>query len=437
MQKPEFRPEKCGLPLRRLAFCILHSVICIASVAAAPADSIVAVVGEQAILESDLEQAANFVRIAGRDTVTADSTLRREVLDQLISNELLQVQAQNDTIDVTREEIQSEVDANIAALRQRFDTDEQYQAALAAEGVTERSLRSRYEEDARRQLLSRKLLEKEGLTRTYVSPTEAERFYNERRDSIAFVPGRAELAHILIPVLPAPQAESTGMRRAAEVLDVLSRGGDFATVARSFSDDRKTADLGGDWGWRGLEELTPDLAMVLVQLKPGQVSPPFRGLAGYLVLRLDGVDDARVRFRSILLRVPTYRSDTARALAQARAIRDKALAGAAFDSLARELSRDPATRDSGGYLGAFMLAGLTPPFDTVVPRLDSGAVSEPVLSEHGFHILKVLALEKDRTMTYLEMQDMIRNYLSQQKVAVKLEEYIARLEKKTFVQRFD
>jgi len=437
MQKLEVRTQKCGLPVRHFALCILHFAFCTAPVWAAPADSLVAVVGEQTILESDLEQAANFVRIAGRDTVTSDSTLRRQVLDQLISNELLQAQAQKDTIDVTREEVQAEVDANIKTLRQRFATDEEYQAALAAEGVTERTLRSRYEEDARRQLLARKLLEKEGLTRTYVSPAEAEKFYNEHRDSIAHVPGRAVLAHILIPVMPSAQAESSGMRRAAEVLDVLARGGDFATVARSFSDDAKTAAKGGDWGWRGLGELTPDLAMVLVQLKPGQVSPPFRGLAGYLVLRLDGVDNDRVRFRSILLRVPTYRADTLRALAKARSVREKALAGVAFDSLAREFSQDPATRDSGGFLGEFLLAGLTPPFDTIVPGLDSGQVSEPVLSEHGYHIIKVLDMEKDRTMTYLEMQDMIRNYLQQQKLAVKLEEYIARISERTFVQRFN
>ena len=54
-----------------------------------------------------LEQAVNFLRIAGRDTVTAESTLRRQVLDQLIGNELLQAQALKDTIDVTREEVQS------------------------------------------------------------------------------------------------------------------------------------------------------------------------------------------------------------------------------------------------------------------------------------------------------------------------------------------
>lgn len=401
------------------------------------ADRIVAVVGETPVLESEVAQAVDFYRVATMDTVTPDELLRAEVLDQLVDNLLLQEQARQDTVDVTRDEVDAAVDENIAQLRQRFEDDEQFRAALAAEGLSERDLRGRYENDVQRKLLSQRLMEKEGLTRVYVSPAEAERFYEANRDSIAVVPGRVDLAHLLVVLRPSEAAEAEGQRRATEVIDILGRGGDFATVAASFSDDRDTRGRGGDWGWQELTELPLDIALVLDQLQPGQVAPPFRTLEGYIILGLESRQGNRVRFRSILFRVPVTRADTARARQRAMGLRERALGGVPFDSLARQFSDDPVTADSGGKLGEFLIEGLAPPFDSVVRGLDSGEVSEPVLSEHGFHLVHVRAKQDERMMTYLEMQDNIRNYLQGQKTQAKLEAYLDRIAKGVYIRRYD
>jgi peptidyl-prolyl cis-trans isomerase SurA len=221
-----------------------------------------------------------------------------------------------------------------------------------------------------------------------------------------------------------------------EVMDVLARGGDFATVAGSFSDDQTSAARGGDRGWVKLADLPPELMMVFSQLKPGQTSPPFPTRDGYLTVKLEEKTGDRVRFRQILVRVPITRGDSARARNLAAAVRKQAIAGAPFDSLARQYSQDPVTVDSGGRLGEFLTAGLAPPFNNVVAALDSGAVSEPVLSEHGYHIIKVLSKQPEQTLSYLELQDNIRNYLYQQRLSTRLEQYLDRVRGKVFVKRF-
>ena len=366
----------------------------------------------------------------------SDSALEETALGRLIDDLVLEEQARRETVEVEPSEIAAEVDANIAAVKERFGDEQRFEEALAAEGYTERVLRQRYEEDARRKLLARKLMDKEGLTQIYVSPSEAERFYNENRDSIARVPGRVTLAHILIAFTPGPAADSASQRRMTEVMDVLARGGDFATVAGSFSDDQKTAARGGDRGWAALAELPPELAMVFSQLKPGQTSPPFPTREGYMTVKLEDKSADRVRFRQILIRVPITHSDTVRARNLAVSIRRKAIEGASFDSLARLYSQDPATADSGGRLGEFLVAGLAPPFDKVVAGMDSGDVSEPVMSEHGFHIIKVISKQPERVLSYLELQDNIRNYLHQQKLSERLETYLDRVRGKVYVKRF-
>jgi peptidyl-prolyl cis-trans isomerase SurA len=415
---------------------VLGAFLATAASAAEPADSIVAAVGDELILSSELNQAVTFLQLSQPDTMRSDSALAEMALGRLIDDLVLEEQARRETVEVEPSEVAAEVDANIAAVKERFGDEERFKEALAAEGYTERVLRQRYEEDARRKLLARKLMEKEGLTQIYVSPSEAERFYNENRDSIARVPGRVTLAHILIAFTPGPAADSAGQRRMTEVMDVLARGGDFATVAGSFSDDQSTAARGGDRGWVAFAELPPELMMVFSQLKPGQTSPPFPTREGYLTVKLEDKSTDRVRFRQILIRVPVTRSDTARARDLAASIRRKALAGVPFDSLARQYSRDPVTADSGGRLGEFLVAGLAPPFDKVVAGMDSGDLSEPVLTEHGFHIIKVLSKQPEKTLSYLELQDNIRNYLHQQKLGERLDTYLERVRGRVYVKRF-
>jgi parvulin-like peptidyl-prolyl isomerase len=404
--------------------------------AAEPADSIVAAVGDELILASELSQAVNFLRLSQPDTALSDSALEDIALGRLIDDLVLEAQARRESVEVEPSEVTAEADANIAAVKERLGDEERFKEALAAEGYTERALRRRYEEDARRKLLARKLMEKEGLTQIYISPGEAERFYMENRDSIAQVPGRVTLAHILIAFSPSPAADSVGQRRMTEVMDVLARGGDFATVASSFSDDRKSAARGGDRGWVELAELPPELMIVFSQLKPGQTSPPFPTREGYVTVKFEEKTPERVRFRQILIRVPVTRSDTTRARNLAVSIRRKAIEDAPFDSLARLYSQDPVTADSGGWLGEFLVVGLASPFDQVVAGMDSGDVSEPVLSEHGYHIIKVTAKQPERALSYLELQDNIRNYLYQQRLSERLAVYLDRVRGEVYVKRF-
>ncbi|MEO0085160.1 MAG: peptidylprolyl isomerase [candidate division WOR-3 bacterium] len=416
-----------------LLSCMLFALGCPALIMAGTvAERVAAVVGSTPILESEVEQAMFFVRISTMDTLTPDSVLRQQVLERLVNDQLLQEQAQRDSVVVERSEVAADVDEELAALRGRFDSEEEFRQALAAEGLTERGLRERYGDEVRRKLLATRLLEKQGLTQIHISPAEAERFYNEHRDSLGRVPGRVRLAHVLVGISPSTEAEDAARVRISDVMALLARGGEFPALARSFSDD-VAASRGGDRGWVDESELPPDLRMVVGQLEPGQISPPFRSQTGYMTVKLEERAGSRVRFRTLLVKVALTRADSLRARSLAASIRDKARAGASFDSLARRYSADPTTADSGGLLGDYMLAGLSPPFDSVVAALDSGAVSDPVLSEHGYHVIKVLAKQDDRILDYLEVQDAIRNYMYQERLAERLAEYLERVHRTVYV----
>ncbi len=404
---------------------------------AGSADSVAAVVGTRAILESEVTGLLTYMRLATGDTFTPDSILRSGALRRLIDEALLNEQAEKESIDASREEVQTAVQENIKSLRTRFASEDEFYLALEEEGLNERMLKDRIANEVRRNLLARRLLEKSGLTDIYVSFTEAEAFYNEHKDSIAKVPGKVELAHILFMVKPLDSIENAAKERAWEVLELLAKGGDFATLARSFSEDLKTNTKGGDWGWVEMENLSstqPELAIVLNQLKNGQISPPFRTRQGYIILKKEHEQTGKVHLRSILINVPLTRADTIRTRNLANTVRKKALSGVPFDSLAKVYSDDPQTASEGGYLGEFLLEGLSPPFYQVIARLNTGEISEPVLSEHGFHIVQVMNKEPSRFLTFAELQEPIRNYIYQQKFAERLRNYIDRIERGIYVE---
>ncbi len=386
------------------------------------------------ILESDIRQLITYLRLVSGDETTPDSVLRPQVLRRLTDEAVLSEQAERESVEVSRDEITAEVNDNIRSLRERFGSDEEFKEVLLSEGLSEKGLRERIADEVRRNLLSRRLLEKVGLTQIYISPAEVEEFYNQHKDSIARVPGMVKLAHILIVIRPSDSAEASAQERAREVLDLLVRGGDFPTLARSFSDDRLTREKGGDWGWQDTMGLPPELTLVLKQLSPGQISPPFRGQNGYYIAQLTGRDRNRVRFRTILIAVPVRRTDTLRARQLAERIKSLAQKGASFDSLARQFSDDPQTGPEGGYLGEFFLEGLMPPFDRLIAELDSGEVGGPVLSEHGFHIVKVLNKQSAQVRSFLEMQDAIRNYLYEKRFAERLQDYIHRVARGIYIE---
>lgn len=402
---------------------------------AGSADRILAFVGDDIILESELQEALDFVKIQSGTNLIVDSNLTQQVLDRLIEDRLILEEARQETVFVTKAEIEDELENSISALKSRFATIEEFEKALIEEGLTERALRQRYRDEIRKRLTAQKLLAKKGLTNIYIAPSEAERFYQEKKDSIAYVPGAVALAHILFRVTPDQAAEQKAQIRSLEIYDILMRGGDFEEVARSFSEDERTRQRGGLLGELRKGELFEAVESVLFILKPGDISPPLRSPMGYQIFQILSKTKNTVKANHILVKIPITRADTLKVEKLAQTIRKQLLTGAKFDSFAGIYSEDPETRDQGGFLGQFLIKGLMPPFNTVVEKMQAEEISQPIRSEHGIHLIKVIVKEEERLLSFEEIQDQIRNYLYQERLAAKLKDYLARVAARTFITK--
>jgi len=431
-----------AISLSRLIIIGLFSLFYLVSTTEARgiAERIVAVVGDEIILQSELDAGVNFLKAFSPNL--PDTLLRREALKRMIQGKLILLEAEKETIQVSRSEVEEELRRYWENLLSRFPSEEDFQKTLTQEGVTERELKSRYGEEIRKKLLAQKLLQKKGLLQVSVSPLEVRKFYEENRDSIARKPPKVSLAHIFRLVTPGKEVEEKGQKKILEIYDIILRGGDFEEVARSFSEDERTKSSGGYLGWVKRGMLGEEIEEKIFPLKEGEISQPFRSPLGYEIYRCEKKREDAILVRHILIKVTPSREDTLREMNLLRQIRKKALSGENFESLAQKYSQDFETAKNGGYLGEFYIQQLPPQFQKILEKLEEGEISEPFfwLSETeagtvgGFHILKVLDKEEEKFLPFEEMEEQIRNYLLEKKINEKSEEYLKRVEERTYIK---
>ena len=399
------------------------------------ANRIVATAGDEIILQSELQEAVEFMKVSGQ-SIESDSALQEQVLDEMIKNRLIIEEAKKETVEVSKVEVEEEVEKNIAQLRQRFESEEQFQDALKKEVLTERILRERYRDDIRRRLVGQRLMAKQGLTNINITPTEIQKFYNQHKDSIAHQPGQIALAHMLFMIKPSQSEEEAAQKKTTEIYDIIGRGGDFDEVAKGFSEDKITKDNGGYLGVVASNLLQPEVQAVVDKMKAGEISQPFRSRTGYEIIKLTNRKGDNVELSHIMVKVQLTRADSVQAKKTAQKVRNLVVKGASFDSLVKIYSDDPMTKDSGGFLGEFLLVGLQEPFRSAIENLPANAVSEPVLSEHGYHLIKVLARQEDKILTLQEMQNQIRNYLFDEVLKERLSDFLVKLAARTYIAKY-
>lgn len=223
--------------------------------------AVVAKVNGQEIKKEELLQALQVAQMQlaqmGRLPQGAPpASFYREVLNNLVAQKLLQQEAKK--LGVKAEE--KEIDQQIAAMKSRFPTEQDFQKALASQGITEPALR----QEAREQIAFQKYLRSEVMGKNQPTEQAAREFYDKNQDKMQ-QPERAHVRHILVKVAEnAPAADKAKAREKAEALLARIRGGeDFAKVAQESSDDKGSGARGGDLSW----------------IVRGQTVPPFENAA--------------------------------------------------------------------------------------------------------------------------------------------------------------
>jgi peptidyl-prolyl cis-trans isomerase SurA len=205
-------------------------------------------------------------------------SLKLNVLEQLINNEILLERAKKLNLEAS----DGEVEDKFTELKSPF-TEEEFQRQLKQRGMGVDDLKR----DLRRQLSIQKLLNREVAAKVTITDQDVQDFYNANRSQFNVAEPQYRISQIVITPHKDAQIrnrknddatnEAEAQRKSKMLMDKLDSGADFAQLAMDYSEDMNTAANGGDLGYipeSALNQSDPTLKKTVLALKPGQVSQP-------------------------------------------------------------------------------------------------------------------------------------------------------------------
>ena len=406
---------------------------------ALPIDKVVAIVGDQPLLWSDVLTAINQRRAQGMQLPpdsAGQAALARQVLGELIDEEILVQKAKEMKLEVVESDVTAAADRQIKQVRSQFQTDEEYRNELrkAGLGSPDEYRKSLIDQYRRQQFQQKAFAElKKKAKPVNVSDEEISAAFERSKTDLQKRPATVTFRQIVVAPHASPAAKAKAKARADSLLAEIRKGGDFEQIAKRESMDPSTKQLGGDLGWnRRGGGLVPEFEAVMFALRPGEVSPVVETAFGYHIIRVDRVQSAEVKARHILIAPEIDSADVARAHVEADTVAAEWRRGVSYDSLVKKYHDpteekgvlQPFPRDSlpasyGGALRGAKAGSITQPFQLANPR---GAPK--------YAVLQVVTLTEAGEYKESEIRDQIRQQLSDER---SIRALLDELRKQTYV----
>ena len=344
-------------------------------------DRIVAVVGKNIIMQSDIEEQYMQFRLQGGIKGSA-SSIRCEILEDQLFRKLMLNQAELDSITVTDEQVEAEMEYRMRYFLSQLGSQEKLEKYFN-KTMTE------IKDELRTSIKDQKLIEEvqrkivEGVSAT---PSDVREFYKSiPSDSIPMVSAQYEIAQ-LVKKPPITLDQKLEVKdRLYGLRSRILKGERFSTLALLYSEDPGSAKKGGELGFKGRGELVPEFEAAAFALKDGEISEVIETEYGFHIIQMIERRGDNVNVRHILLTVKVSPEALQQAYTEldsiANLIRNDSIT---FDEAVRKFS-DEDDKVNGGYLvnpntGSTMFAAeeLDQQVSVVVNRLQVGEVSSPV-----------------------------------------------------------
>jgi peptidyl-prolyl cis-trans isomerase SurA len=404
-----------------------------------PIDRVVAIVGTQPVLWTDVLTAVNQRRSQGMQLPTdsaGQAVVARGVLSELVDEEILVQKAKEMKLEVVDADVSAAADRQIKGVRAQFKSDEEYRTELRNAGLgTAEEYRKSLIEQYRRQQMQQKAFAELRKRAKPVNVTEEEitAAFEKSRAALQKRPATVTFRQIVVAPKASPEAKAKAKARADSLLAEIKKGGDFELIAKRESMDPGTKQLGGDLGWnRRGSGLVPEFEGMMFALRPGDVSPVIETAFGYHIIRVDRVQAAEVKARHILIAPVIDSADVARARVEADTVAAQWRRGASYDSLV--VKHHDATEEKG-VLQPFPRDSLPASYQTALTGAKANDITSPfqLVNPRGapkFAVIQVVTATDAGEYDQAQIRDQIRTQLADER---SIRALLDELRKQTYV----
>ena len=329
-------------------------------------DGIVVKVDNQIVLRSDVENIYNQ-EMARAEGKAMPPDLKCKILQSLVLNKLMLARAEVDSVTVTDQQVNGEVDRRMAYFVQQIGSEkrleEQYNKPLKA-------LKDDLRPQIKDQLTQQKM--QETITgKVAVTPREVAQYFSKvPKDSLPYFSTEVEVGQIVIPAQVNDKAKQATMAKLNDIRAQVLGGADFATLAKQYSEDPGSGKEGGFLGFFGRGELVPEYEAASMKLEPGQLSPVVQSQFGFHLIQFIERKGNKYSTRHILLKPETGAADASASAKTLVKLRRQILSDSiSFAKAAKENSSDKASSGNGGLLANRQDGGSRLPLDKLDPAI--------------------------------------------------------------------
>lgn len=398
-------------------------------------EGIMAVVGNEIILRSEVEQYSQQYIIQNRINVQNNPELvnqiKKQTLNFLIEQKLLLEKAEQDTITIEEQQLDQLVEQRIQAYIERLGSQDELEKMFGqpVKNIRKELAKMIEEEEMVKQVRALKFAD------IKVSRREVEQFYKAYQDSLPTMEETVDISHILKLVQPSQEAQQQAYEEILQIKEQLDQGADFAELAKKYSEDPASAKRGGDLGLISRGDFVPEFETVAFSLNDGEVSDIVQTQFGFHIIKMMERRGEKIRTRHILIQVMPTEEDEKRVVQELSEIRQQILDGADFGEMALKHSDDENVTEDKGHLGAFEISKMVvPEFKEVIVGLEPGEISEPFKTEFGYHIVKLNDHQKSRTITLENDWQQVEQFALNYKMEQEYREWIDELKEEVPIQ---
>ena len=363
-------------------------------------DKIIAKVDNHIVLLSELE--TNYQQYIANNQQFKFSTdnIRCTVLENLLINKLLLAKADIDSVYVDEKQVEEQLNRRM----QYFIT--QVGSEQKLEEYYNKTI-SELKNDLKRQVKDQMVIQKMQETvsgKVKITPGEVKKFYSKiPLDSLPYFSKEVEVAQIVIEAQVSKDQKNIARDKLNEIRKRIIAGEDFATLAKTYSDDPGSAANGGDLGFFKKGDLVPEYEAASLKLKPGEFTEPVESQFGFHLIQLIERRGMEYNTRHILLKPASSTLDidaTEKTLNHYRNLIVKD--SIAFTDAAKKWSKDPSS-DNGGYFtdqqtGSLQITveNLDPSVFFVIDTMQVGHITKPIpyRTAEGKEAMRIIYLKK-------------------------------------------
>lgn len=396
-------------------------------------DRIVAIVNQGVITEQELVDRIYSVKkqfARTGKTLPPDAVLEKQILERLISDNLQLQYAARTGLSIGENQLNLAIE-RIAEQNQHTLTE--FEEALNKDGISMRKFRN----DIKNEMIITRLREREIMRRITVTDTEIDNLLTTQQTNPDALDAY-NIAHILIrtPEEAAPEDIQTAKAKAQKAFGELQTGKEFSSVAATYSDAPDALE-GGKLGWKKSTELPSLFLKAIKALAAGEHTEILRSPNGYHILQLINKKGDNVPLmikqthaRHILIKLTEIMSDS-EAKHKIESLKVRLDNNEDFATLARQYS-DDGSANNGGDLGWINPGDTVPPFEKAMDALAVNAISEPVKSQFGWHIIQVIE-RRQQDMTSQAKRLKARQEIRNRKAGEAYQDWLNELRDRAYV----